>query len=499
MTYQVPELTHLCKCIQEISSTYIDSNTAARIDQIKMLESLLTGIAPTDDMHEIILGAWIFILDAIQTDYDRYYFSYLRSAINSQLFRLAQKALGIDEESNKDKPIKNILDNQTRFTCLSAFFKHLNKNKKDFPLTLLASAETITEQAKNNLSTKITSLCTRLPTIRSLRDNFRQLPHYYEEKCANDSTISKLLAYVWIGGRNPKRKQAIKFIEILDERCCKLTHDEETSEKPQDYFIRFGALLKIMREIENECLLRGSAKKSDLYKEISRITNTQSTDDLCFEFKEADLAALDQTLCRDVISEEKMAFWKKHNFNKTTLEQIKDDIILLRADYTKQKNGVLTNSPTFNKLVNDAIDCVAATIARSGVVYAIYEFASFLTSSSLSFETMLTIATPQNALIVMSCLWALKKFQSNIGSFLTSLCIPYVSPIVSLPVKKAFSHPFFAAHETNRDLSSEDYQLIQALYNASDEIVSRDEKRQLELLFDLDKPEIVGARCAVPA
>src|SRR4029077_169783 len=105
--------------------------------------------------------------------------------------------------------------------------------------------------------------------------------------------------YVGIGGHSVRRQNAVRFIEVLNERCSSLPEsNQEKAEKPRDYFIRFGALLKIMQEIESEYSLGiRSPENSHLYKEIQRVTNINHTSELSFELKEADLAELDTLIC----------------------------------------------------------------------------------------------------------------------------------------------------------------------------------------------------------
>jgi hypothetical protein len=476
--FLVPELEHICQAIQDLidnykeTTGYIFGTRAIRPLQIGMLKSLKNQAASMENGHEIIVGACVYIFAATGAEW----------TMSSQLYTFAQKALRIDEESNKDKAEKNVLDHESRFIYLSVFLTHLQKTACN--PTLYSSAFAITEQAKTNLIPKMTTLCNRLPTTRALRENFRNLPHYYEEKCANDSFISTLLSYLWIGGRNPQRKEAIRFIKILDERCSQLSNNE-LEEKPKDYFIRFGALIKIMYDIEQSCYLR---PKSELYQEACRITNLNSTSDLCFELKEEDLSALDSMICQDVVTPHELEFWKKNNVNKLTLDTIKDDIVTMRAAYVKEKKGVLTTSPAFNKLVNDSAECLTTTITRSGVVFAVVELAGLLVSTNVGVEAILAAASPANALILMGCLWAIKTIRSSASAMLVNVCAPYIAPIVTLPFKKAFSHhPFFSNSAATSKVTAEDFMLITALYNSP--VCSQDEKRKFALLFDLEQPE----------
>ncbi len=468
--YSAPELEHITQAIQHLidnykeTTGYIFGTRAIRPLQINLLKSLMAQAASIDNAHEILVGACIYIYAATGSEW----------TMSSQLYTFAKQALRLDE--------KNVLDHESQFLYLDTFLTYLQKTAAD--PTLFASALAVTQQAKANLDPKITTLCNRLPTSRALRENFRNLPQYYEEKCANDSYLSTLLSYVRIGGRNPKHKEAVQFVKILDERCTQFTSGAPV-ETPKDYFIRFGALIKIMYDIEQSCYLR---PKSELYQEACRITNLNSTNELCFELKEEDLSALDNMICQDVVTPQELDFWKKNNVNKLTLDTIKDEIVTTRAALIKEKKGVLTTSPAFNQLVNSSTDCLTTTITRSGVVFAVVELAGFMVSTNVSVEAMLLAATPANAVILMGCLWALKTMRTGASSLLASYCAPYVSPIVTLPFKKAFSsHPFFAKSATAQDVAAEDFALITALYKSP--VCTQDEKRKLAMLFDLEQPE----------
>jgi len=481
--YLAPDLGSLTESIRQITETYKEPDNIHRTQQLELLQSLLTNIPAEENRHEIMLGSLIFVRDSIQAEYDQYYlsrFSYFYAPTGSRLFLLAETALAMDGKNNT-------LDDQSRFIYLSTFFNYLEKNKHGFS----AAAEAMTKQARNNLNGKIKQLCFREPTVGAFRNNFRQLPGKYQEHCANDSAVYRILSYLGIGGRSARRQEALRCIEILDKRCRALeanAEEKEGDDEPRDYFLRRAFLLKTMQEIENEYSFR-SPENSYLYREIKRITNIEHSSKLSNNLKEADFAKLYTLICDDLNSKEKMEFWKKCDVNYKDLRKIKNDIINLLKELNEPKDVMLTSNKTLNTLINKFMDRITVTIAQSGVIFAIVEMANFLASSGISLNVMLTIATPQNAAIIMGSVWVLNQCRSSANSFLTGMCIPVIAPLVQAPLKMFSKKP--PSFEKNPTLDDNDRALIKALHNASDTIFSAQEKLQLAMLFNLDKPESV--------
>jgi hypothetical protein len=465
----------------KVINEYRKKNQTIRVLQLKLLRFLLNSFTSEDNAYEILLGAWIFLREAIYNEYT------LRSPTNSHLFNISESVLGIDAKSNPGLLDRNNLDNRTKFFHLSSFFNYLEKHQQSIHSTVFASARDIAKQAKCKLDNEIKPITARLPNARSLRQEFSELPSRYEEKCAADSKVSQILSYVGLAGRSTKRLQAIKLIKILDERC-KASTTNDCEEKLNDYHLRLGALLKIMQDIEHEYRLGvRSPANSQLYKELQRITNLQHTSELNFEVKGDHLLALEGVLQRDLAAEQ-LELWKKNSINKEALEKIKDEITLLRGDFIKSKQKIIINNPAFDKLINKFLDCISVTIIESGIIFAALELANFLITHKLNFNFLLTIATPQNALILMSTLWAFKQIQGGINASLTNAFMPLVSPVVRAPLKAVYRNSLFRPN-TEAKLSADDFKLISALYNASDEIVPPSEKCRLESLFDLKKTQ----------
>ena len=498
--YQAPTLESLKIAALELPAKYKEKNNQERADQISLLKNLAsqTELNEEKNAHDIMLGAWIFTREIIQSSYNQYYLSYVRSAKNSQLFTLIDQALLLDDESNKNKKEKNVLkDNDpAKFIYLAAFLQYLEKHPYLMPHSMFIEVMRVTKQAKEPLIKKIRNLCARLPTVKSLRENFGTLPNRYETIRKTDTYLSTHLLH-FIFGRSSKRMEAVKFIEALHKRCAALpdvtipTDDARTeikeSDKPRDYFIRMAAAIKVMREIEQEYSVR-SPENSDLYVELQRITHLKRTSDLNFELKEADLAELDVLVCTDIISKEKLIFWEKNKIAKASLDKIKADILALRIELQQTKTDVFINDPRFNKFVNDFFNCIAKSIAQTGVLFVILEIANFIATNSMSFNTLLAVASPQNALIIMGGIWTLQQLRSSISIMLTNLAVPVVTPVVKAPLKALTSHSFFQLGNTSSALSEEDYKLLQALYHSPDEVYSLKEKRELSALFNLDEP-----------
>lgn len=487
-TYLAPELSTLCGAIEKIDAEYKASGNADRGQQIAFLQSTLADAATKENARDILLGAWIFVHDSVGGTYRLPLFW---SPNGSQLFQLSEKALGIDAESNKDKTEKNALDPQARVTYLAALLEHLDKSSKQYH-----AVKAMLKTAKAAAEPKLQELCMRLPTLESLRKDTQELQQKYLQRCAKDSIIYNMLSYTWLVGRSAHRFESVDLVSSLDERCSTLADETESKKEPltpsREYFLRLGAVIKIMQEIEEEHA-RGyamgfySPTNSSLYRDLQSISNLPyGTSQLSFEMKEGDLSELDNMLCRDVRSREALEFWKKHNKTKEQLDKIKDDIIKLRAEMIKAKKGVLTNSPVFNRLANNFVEALTSTVVQSGMVVAAVELANFLVTTHLSWNLILTILSPQNAVALMGCVWVLKQFKSGIGSMLTDTFGPYISGVAKVPFK-ILPRPSFSAFDEDKAISDADKKLLMAVYNAPDDVTSEQEKERMNKLFNFDK------------
>ncbi|MEO8963442.1 MAG: hypothetical protein ABI370_02035, partial [Gammaproteobacteria bacterium] len=211
--YHAPTLDHLCKSIDDLANEYNYSGDERKpqIDLLKKLRAAHANgqLGDNKTAHEILLGAWMFIHHLIKNEY--HYYSYIRSPKHSQLFCLAEAALGIAEPDGESKKEKNSLTKEATFCNFIPFLNYMQKNKDDFSPDLQNKAFLFAKGLRTELDPKLKVLCARLSEVVPLRKKFQEIPDRYKTKCEQDWRISKWLGYLGIGGRNKKRLEAVKF------------------------------------------------------------------------------------------------------------------------------------------------------------------------------------------------------------------------------------------------------------------------------------------------
>jgi len=456
-SWQPPAYENLKKSLTRLFSTYQSEANPARRQQIQLLESLL------ENDPDLLIEGLVYIRTAIKNEYIKSgkIYSLVRPAGKSQLYTLVSDALAISPE--------NRLDDVSKFVCLSTFIREISRRKKHTPH--LSRAISMAKSTKENIQTDIQKLTHRFPTDRSLCENFSAVRENY---LGNAEKKPGLFNYL----RSPAsaRIQAVRFLEALDERVS-------DSDRQENYLLRYGALLHVMHQIETEYRLR-SPTNSRLYREIQRITHLNSSSDLCFELKQVMLTQLNSLLCQEHLGEEKLKLWQEHDINNADLMKIEEEILTYHTEMIRFRDSEFTGTPAANLIINGFLDCIARTIAQTGVIFACYQIARFMAGTSIPYRTLLALASPQNAAILMGSLWLITQFRSTVNNYATQTTQDFISPLLRIPLKALTRKKSLFEHLNDQShISEEEKDLLQALYLSPDEIVSAEEKRTLKNLF----------------
>ncbi|MDX1901312.1 MAG: hypothetical protein SFW66_04790, partial [Gammaproteobacteria bacterium] len=240
-----PSLDNLNESLMHILYTYTPKSDI-RSHQIDLLKSIAER--GNDLNPDIIIGALLFIYDSIEQTYKHYtkVYTFFNPPESSDLYKLIKKSLSLDLHH---------MDDSCKFIYLSRFRKYLQENEDT--IYLPKTIERL-KALKNKSNHKIKTLTRRLPTHNALVSHFSNIADNYEE-ARKHLTGTEYLFSFFINTQNSSRKKAVRFLKTLDER---LFHSND----PNDYLIRFGAMLNTMHEIENEYKLT-SPTHSHLYKE----------------------------------------------------------------------------------------------------------------------------------------------------------------------------------------------------------------------------------------
>ncbi|EKD54879.1 MAG: hypothetical protein ACD_60C00038G0041 [uncultured bacterium] len=484
--YQKPPLSDLLERLNNLP------NDTSHKDEVNLLETLKAHFScvPSPDKHSHLIAAFIFVNESIGGTYR---ISSPKSGIfgygGSRVFNRSEEALQINE--------KNKIDDQSKFIYLVRFFRYVKQYPEIFSSQIVEKIKSVTLNTKKNLHNKITKLSQHPSTQKGLPERFDASVKEYEKACANDSLFSILLSYLYIGGRNDDRREAISILNVLSERLKTPDHDQKSDEKSINYLAFLGVIIQEMRKIEAQYKITSPqggffCKGSDLYKIFSGIMGIEHTSQLSLPFKEKCLSAFDFSLCTE------KEFWEKHNIPSKKSETIKSEILNLRLELEKLKQGVnLSDNQTVNAFINNVFSCTASAITQSGTLFLLLETANFMVQSNITLEMMLAAASPQTAILVMTMAWVAQQYKTNIqafvSSFITGLAAPSVDFLMKQPIAAVLNNVgMFNPRlvDTTPALSQEDQGLVEALYYAPEEIVSQNEKNDLQSKYDfLNSPE----------
>jgi len=453
--WQSPSANDLNDSLKTILQSYSVHSTTRR-KQVNLLENVM------ELPDEIKIGALIFIGESIANSY------VLRSPENSTLYTMIQKTLHID--------LNNTMDPLSRFLFLSALLEHLQD--VDLEHTYYSDVLSITKHAKTAIQSIIDDLVKGLPTHASLIKNFSQIEEKYNHARSHLTGTEYLFSF-FMNTQSSKRIQAIQFLKSLDQRLAEQNEDE-------DYLIRLGALLNLMHKFEKEYKFT-SPENSFLYKQLQEITNLKSTSDLAESFKKIPISQLDALLCRDQWDEDTVKFWES---NEIELEQIENELTEYRVEIMKYQEKDFFNSPTLNNLIGGFLETTLKAATRVGMVYACFQIAQLLAYSNISFTTLLAMATPQHAAILMASIWLITRLRDELSSLAIRSTQNILSYVITMPLKFLLNQNSIndslemQIHETDLDLI--DRRLLLALYRSPNEIFSLPEKRQLENVFQIE-------------
>ena len=257
MTYSAPSPAQLKLSIQTTSS-YNGTH--------KNLLKIAQSFFEIDDEYatEILFGACVYGLEKIAASY------YVLPPDGSRLFNSGStvyKTL----QAGLDITAENPLDDQQRLIYLTHFYRYVKNHPKYLEDNLqLTDIEYQLKSVLSRLSLDITLLLKRPPTLNTLSSEIKTIPQEY--KPASGS----LLSYVGLSSTNPERDNHINLIKLIDQQ---ILADEKSDD---EYEVRYGLLLYIMKQIENEYIARSPAN-SELYKMIQRALNIYHSSDLIFE------------------------------------------------------------------------------------------------------------------------------------------------------------------------------------------------------------------------
>ncbi len=470
--YQAPAFDDLCKSARNLSSEYKEKNNSARNEETALLRTLADRLGK--ESSEVMLGAWLFVHEDIQAEYDAMSYSslpYFGSPEWSELFRLSNKTLEIHA--------KNKLDPATIFIGLIALLNYVELNKGLVSDNLLKKIQSTAEKAKAKLPL---TFYDRLPTARALEEGCKELPNRYAQICAQDSFLTTTPVLSLFFGRSSKRTASIAAITQIDQRC-----DDESKKmsSEENYHTRLTAATLQMWQIEQEYVR--APENSDLYKELQRLTNLNKSAELMLEVKPEYITDTIDFLNTEMKA--RLASQKTEDSQNKELADMKNDITRWQRDLKRTQHNVKFNNQQLERVVNTGINLFASSAAKTGVLFAALRMAAFLSSNYLDINLLFNLASPQNRLFMMMALWVLKKGRTCINAMIMQSCTSLVKPVVRAPASFVSWMTQTIRHVTATPPTAEDLRLAHALNEAPLSIVSKEEKEKLNRLFDLKEVE----------
>jgi hypothetical protein len=473
--YHPPSVESLTVFCKNLHNNYANENSK-RTKHIQMLQSIADEVPD----ETLLLGACIYVFESIASEYTGWF----SNVENSKLYSLLKKALQLDQ--------KNILDHKTKFILLLNFMNYAaDKIDAEFLLEL----KNLCKKIRYLIEPEINILFSHLPTHSALMTNFAQLKKNYEVQCQKDSFLSRTLGHVGIGGHSSNRQDFLNLTQTLHTNCngAKLFAKQKDAEE-YDYVMRYGTLLYIMWQIENEYYLR-SPEASFLYTECQRVTNIKNITASDNKAYKKDFSKLFAYISSIVAEPHEAQTWQQSGLSVDAMKNIQDNLTDILTELKNSKKP-LVNHPPVNNFINSSCNYATNTAIQAGIATAFTKLVSLMVQRSLSLHAMLRLVKPEYAVLVFGVLtlgqWVQRHAKTNLASALATSFTPIIKEVIKAPIKgySALSQNFFKQPPTNTPAADESHALASALYAAPIEICSAAEKSKLELLFDKELLEL---------
>ncbi len=269
MPYHPPTKDSINNFITNLSQYYTGSNQE-RLNLIKLIQ-MVHSKTSLEQSDNISLGLLVFGLEKIAKEYKytgaKRSRRFLFSTGSTLADILAEEGLGTHDE-NTLTPAKKLI-------YLAALLTYVEKNSIELPgyknkALFISEVKSIIKANLHRSDEDIKVLLKKRPSSAILMKNFSQLPEKYHQKRAG-------------------REKFIEFIKILEQECSIHHLDEaqvplqnqlqDIGNRPIGYTVRFGALVYIMSQIEEEYSVT-SPSNSYLYQLCQQTTNIEKSSDI---------------------------------------------------------------------------------------------------------------------------------------------------------------------------------------------------------------------------
>ncbi|OGT46374.1 MAG: hypothetical protein A3E83_06210 [Gammaproteobacteria bacterium RIFCSPHIGHO2_12_FULL_41_20] len=490
--YQVPNRVSLVRKLKQIRADY-DTHKAGTVgspahnDWVNLLQQLAQQleIMQYPLAREILLGACFYVSRSIQAEY---YIPY--RVRNSALYVLVEEALKVESST------KQQTDARIHFICILQFLEFILQNQTLLKQrSELQKIETLANQIKRDeLSKLLTALLSRPTTAPILIQRFTELPKDYRDICSKDSTLSRLLGYIWIGGRSPKREAAVKMMEMLQTENTS-TILNLNQEQGLRHVLYYGYLIYVMMQIEKEYGWL-SPERSDLYRLCQRATNIQHTSDLSNDFILQDMTRVTAHVANVVQANSQVTNWEDHGLKVDAVRHVRDDLLLQMAELSQINSGAISDTRR-NSIVKRFCSGLFTSITQVGVGFGVARLLTSIIGSGIGIGTAVGAVTtfaPEFVLMFLGLLWVQKALRTKVVEMVTEPVVPVVkgavAKVAQLPLTfMAAATPTLFGQHASDTLSQEDLALLRALNNAPDTVYSQQEKVRLQAVFDFEEEE----------
>lgn len=449
--YIAPSLDSLVETIPKFTST-----NNLRNKHIQIIKTLLP-ISPlySSKQQEILLGACVYLFEVLNSQWTL-------TAEDKALLEQLKSTLNINE-----KYPQNVLNERHKFIFLTQFYSYAKEN---IPADLRAEAISIINAAKVKLTAEWQVVFKRLPTPTALTEGIKQLKADYEEKCSQDSLISKGLAYFGIGGHSKSRLTDIALLETINTSY--------------DYQLCYGNVIYTQLKIATEYLIL-SPERSKLYQGLKRLSNIDCLTEIDNKDLKNDLVKLMAHISAVAASYKQSQQWAEMGLNA---EKVQDQLTDILAEL-KNSKAAFTDSTRLNYLINNLCNYISNTVAQAGIATALAEVVSLLVSNGLSVHSLLQLLDPRYAALAFAAFMIAPVVQKLAGSKVVSILAYPIQPLVHTAAKA----PIYGYRAVNQFLFSpkvvslneeEAGDLARALYLSGDGICTGEEKDRLELSFE---------------
>lgn len=288
MGYKAPSLQELKKLATTLREAYKGTNQH-RLHFLAILQNLASDPQLDFDDHDafkILMGAYLFEMQVIGKEYKWY------SPDRSDMYYHIRNGLGMDQNTEP-------CDTDT-FIYITAFYNYVEKRahkeftQNTFWCTNQALSKDILKGIEILLSRQypqVHSLLTALPRYQNLVDNMTDMTIRYNR-------LSPPKYWGWSGNAHIEQSTFVDFISAYcnEYYAQKPDADQDTLEAAVPYFLRLGALVYVMSELEKECALSSSAKRSKLHQLCAEAANIKLTTDVSLQERGIWLFQLTQEL-----------------------------------------------------------------------------------------------------------------------------------------------------------------------------------------------------------